>query len=131
MEGSHINRNKVPDRVVKIELISFFAKYPETIGSSRHLSEQLGREEQQTKRQMDELVQLGILAKKTEPNEAFYSYIPAVSAKLSRKKPRIMGPSSGEITQASRSGIPARTENVTFQPEETFEEDLRDANGSA
>lgn len=88
MEGSQINSQDMPDRVIRMELISFFIKYPDTVGTAESLSELLGMNGKQVKRQMDELVQLDILQKSVLGDAEVYAYIPAISKALSRRRPK-------------------------------------------
>jgi hypothetical protein len=134
MEGPNINTRSVPDRVVRMELISFFTKHPQTIDSPQYLAERLGRHERQIKHQMDELVHLGILRKTLEGGDDFYAYIPAVSAPLSKKK-AIIGEERRQTT-AKREVVKATPPQgrkvqgqMRLEGGETFEDDVLDANG--
>jgi hypothetical protein len=134
MEGSNINNTKVPDRVVRMELIAFFTKHPETVDTPQSLAARLGRNENQIKHEMDELEQLGILRKMPEGDD-FYAYIPAVSAKLSKKKAVING--NAGAAAAKRNGAPQTPvanrhveEQARIEEEHGFEVEAQDANGS-
>ena len=76
------NGNGIPDRVIRVELISFFNRFPATVGSSGELARLLGRNSEQVERQLDDLVQLRILEKVGENGHRFYRYVPAISVSL-------------------------------------------------
>ncbi|OFW55988.1 MAG: hypothetical protein A2V52_02740 [Actinobacteria bacterium RBG_19FT_COMBO_54_7] len=117
----------VPDRVVRMELISFFIKYPETVGSCETLSEKLGRDSEQVKRQMDELAELDILQKELIEDQEEYSYIPAISAKLSRKRPVVSA--EQKVTNGPQGKDEKLLETGVAKEIMMDEDDLCDANG--
>jgi len=76
----------IPDRVIRIELISCYSRYPDTIATCEEMAQRLNRSVAQVRRQMEALVDLGIL-KKTEKGGSFlYSYVPPLSGRLSARR---------------------------------------------
>ncbi len=110
-----------------MELISFFIKYPDTIDGCDALCKELGRDREQVKRQMDELVDLDILLKQASGGKELYTYIPAMSTTLSKKRPRIDDKRKEPVAESKTKSASGRD---TAKAESTMDEDdLRDANG--
>jgi len=81
------NRTKsIPDRVIRIELISYFSTYPETVATSEETALLLQRDPEQVEGQMEDLVQLHILAKSRGEERTLYSYLAPLSCCLMPKK---------------------------------------------
>ncbi|RJP31806.1 MAG: GAF domain-containing protein [Actinobacteria bacterium] len=76
----------IPDRVIRMELISYFSLYPETVATCEEMAARLGRGVEQVERQMDALVELCILTKTREGSRVLFSYLPPLSVKLASKK---------------------------------------------
>ncbi len=75
----------MPDRVVRMELISFFHIHPHTQDTAEEVSWQLGRSQEQVRRQMEELERLCILRRVAARGEPRYRYIPPAYKPLGRK----------------------------------------------
>lgn len=76
----------VPGRVVRIELISYFNLFPETVATSEEMARRLKRGAEQVARQMNDLVELGILEQTTDGERVLYSYIAPISMNLMSRK---------------------------------------------
>lgn len=76
----------VPDRVVRIELISYFSLCPETVATSEEMAERLGRGLEQVRGQMRDLVELGILEQTGGGDRVTYRYLAPICANLSNRK---------------------------------------------
>lgn len=76
----------VPGRVVRIELISFFNLYPETVATSEEMARRLKRGTEQVVRQMNDLVELGILEQTIDGERVLYSYIAPMCVNLMSRK---------------------------------------------
>ncbi len=112
-----------------MELISFFIKYPDTKDSCDALCRRLGRGREQVRRQMDELVGLDILRKQAAGDTELYEYIPAMSATLSKKRPRIPEKSDKWVAESKAGSVRGR--EATKAESAMDEDELRDANGYA
>lgn len=90
----------IPDRVVRIELISYFSTYPETEATSTSMAELLNRDHGQVERQMAHLAELRILEKKREEgNHVLYGYLEPLSTE------HAAGRFGGRIARSIRSNI--------------------------
>jgi hypothetical protein len=100
------NTTRIPDRAIRMELISYFSLYPDTVCTSDEMAERLDRDIERVKRQMEDLVGLCILRKSIEPGATRYSYLPPLSASLTGGKERHKGtrPRAAELTPAERAG---------------------------
>jgi|GEM_PF-1376320 len=80
------NGVNMPNRVVKIELISYFNRYPETVATCEEMASRLDREIAQVECQMEELVELRILDRTCDGSRILYSYISPMSVSLRTKR---------------------------------------------
>ncbi len=110
MEDREVGWMNVPDRVVRIELISYYSLYPETAATSRAMSERLNRDHYQVERQMKDLVELNILEKIGEGEDAVYTYISPMCLNLGSRKSRITAEESRveSIASATVNGSAGR-----------------------
>jgi hypothetical protein len=69
----------MPDRVVRMELISYFSLYPDTVATSEETALRLSRDTEQVDREMEALVQLRIMQRTHQGNITFYGYLPPIS----------------------------------------------------
>jgi len=76
----------IPDRVIRIELISFYSHYPDTVATCEEMALRLNRAVSQVERQMKALVELRILAKTEKGGRILYSYLPPLSGNLSARR---------------------------------------------
>jgi hypothetical protein len=113
-----------------MELIAFFTKYPETTGKPESLARELARDQQQIKRQMDELVNLEILRKEYEAGEDVYLYISPAWKNLSRKRARLSPERGADHLDRGRPGAgdAGRPENGHGEAS-GFQDGLLDADG--
>jgi hypothetical protein len=77
-ENGHSNA-KVPDSVVRIELISFYHRNPEFFETSEEIVKNFEYRAEQVCGQLEKLVHLKILEKVEEDGTAFYRYLPPFS----------------------------------------------------
>ncbi|MEW6554983.1 MAG: GAF domain-containing protein [Actinomycetota bacterium] len=106
------NAKNMPDRVVKIELISYFSRYPETVATSEEMASRLDRDAAQVERQLQDLVELRILNRICDGNRTLYSYITPMSVSLRARRrfnhalenmhAGVGGPGSAERRQVER-----------------------------
>jgi hypothetical protein len=75
-----------PDRVIRMELISYFSLYPDTVSTCEEMAHRLSRDAGQVERQMDALVELRILEKADNGGRTLYSYLPPLSGNLSARR---------------------------------------------
>ncbi len=80
------NGKNIPDRVVRIELISHFNLYPETVASSDEMARRLSRESVQVEKQMEDLVELHILRRTYVGDRTLYSYLAPMSMSQMAKR---------------------------------------------
>jgi GAF domain len=78
----------VPDRVIRMELISFFIRYPKTSGYLKDIVQYLGRNLKQVERQLDELTCLRILKREFKNGRPSYEYVPAKSPNFIKRSNR-------------------------------------------
>ncbi|MBN2026240.1 MAG: GAF domain-containing protein [Actinobacteria bacterium] len=76
----------IPDRVIRIELISCFSHCPDTVATCEAMAKRLNRSVHQVERQMDALVELRILAKTEKGGHTIYSYLPPLAGNLLARK---------------------------------------------
>jgi GAF domain-containing protein len=86
MTGKEDNGTNMPDRVVRIELISYFNLYPETVATSEEMASRLNRNHCQVERQMKDLVELGILEQRSCGERTLYIYLAPMSLNLIQRK---------------------------------------------
>lgn len=79
------SQEKVPDRVVRMELISFFNICPDMEGTPEEVACRLGRSREQVSAQMAELERLRILERVDGGESPRYRYIPPIYRPLTRK----------------------------------------------
>lgn len=72
---------KVPDSVVRIELISFYHRNPDFYETSEEIVKNFGYHFEQVYAQLENLVRLKILEKVMENDSAYYRYLPPISCK--------------------------------------------------
>lgn len=82
----HQGDGGIPDRVVRMELISFFNIHPLTVAGAAELAVHLGRSPAQVERQMEDLVALDILRKDECGGEVRYGRVPPVSGIFANRK---------------------------------------------
>lgn len=70
---------RMPDRVIRMELISIYTQYPDLVGSAEELAQRLGRDTEQVLRQMEDLVLLRILDRMGEGENVRYCYLEPLS----------------------------------------------------
>lgn len=70
---------KVPDSVVRIELISFYHRNPDFIETSEEIVKNFEYREDQVHGQLEKLVNLKILEKVDKDGKAYYRYLPPFS----------------------------------------------------
>ncbi len=71
-----------PDRVIRVEFISFFSRRPDTVATCGETARHISRDVEQAERQMESLVQLRILRKEDDGAPPRYGYLPPVSADM-------------------------------------------------
>lgn len=72
---------KVPDSVVRIELISFYHRNPDFYETSEGIVKNFGYLFEQVHEQLENLVRLKILEKIMVNDSAYYRYLPPISCK--------------------------------------------------
>lgn len=70
---------KIPDRVVRMELISLFSQYPDLVGTPGELAKRIARDPEQVRSQIEGLVSLRILDRIGEEEPARYRYLAPIS----------------------------------------------------
>jgi hypothetical protein len=79
---AEIARKRIPDSVVRIELISHFHRNPAWEGTCHQLARTMGREIEQVERQMRKLVELNIVQEIVIGGENRFRYVPPFSISL-------------------------------------------------
>ena len=80
VEGSNgSNGSGVPDRVVRVELISFYHRNPELCETSDVISGYFDYRKEQVCRQLENLVDLRILERVEQDGQVLYRYLPPFS----------------------------------------------------
>ncbi len=74
-----IIKAKVPDSVVRIELISFYHRNPEYFETSDEIVKNFEYRAEQVRGQLDKLVALKILEQVEQDGQAYYRYLPPFS----------------------------------------------------
>jgi hypothetical protein len=77
---------KIPDRVVRMELISLFTQYPGLVGTPGELSLRIRRDPEQVRRQVEGLVALRILDRIGEDEPVRYRYLAPISLNPTRNR---------------------------------------------
>ncbi len=78
--GSNGDRlSGVPDRVVRVELITFYHRNPHLCETSEAICSCLNYSAEQVARQLEELVRLNILERMEKDGAVFYRYLPPFS----------------------------------------------------
>lgn len=72
----------IPDRVIRVELISYFSLYPGTKATTEEMALRLSRDAKKVERQMEALAELNILEKTCDGNRTVFSYLPPMSVKF-------------------------------------------------
>lgn len=75
------NNGKVPDSVVRIELISFYHRNPEFCETSEEIVKMFDYQVEQVHSQLEKLVGLKILEEVKEDGKVYYRYLPPISCK--------------------------------------------------
>jgi hypothetical protein len=71
---------RIPDSVIRVELITFFHRYPGTHFGACEIAERLERDPLQVEAQLERLAQLNILEKSEMEGETVYRYRPPYCA---------------------------------------------------
>ena len=71
---------RIPDSVIRVELITFFHRYAEASFEACEIAERLGRDPLQVEAQLERLAQLNILDKLEMEGETVYRYRPPYCA---------------------------------------------------
>ncbi len=79
--GNGSSSSKVPDSVVRIELISFYHRNPEYFETSEEIVKLFDYHIEQVHSQLEKLVSLRILEKVKEDGGTYYRYLPPISCK--------------------------------------------------
>lgn len=74
-----ITKAKVPDSVVRIELISFYHRNPEYVETSDEIVKNFEYRADQVRGQLEKLVALKILESVEEEGKTYYRYLPPFS----------------------------------------------------
>jgi hypothetical protein len=77
--GNNGSQMRVPNSVVRIELISFFHNHPKLVLTCEEIVKNLRFREEQVVEQIDHLVNLRILHKENVDGATIYRYIPPYS----------------------------------------------------
>lgn len=80
----HIGNNgsgKVPDSVVRIELISFYHRNPDFYETSDEVVKLFDYQAEQVQSQLEKLVSLKILEEVKENGSTYYRYLPPISCR--------------------------------------------------
>ena len=72
----------IPDRVIRMELISYFSLYPGTVTTTGEMAVRLSRDAEKVERQMEALAELSILKKTSDGKRTVFSYLPPISVKF-------------------------------------------------
>ncbi len=91
-------KDAVPDRVVRLELISFFSSRPEREATASRAAAVIERDPERVERQLEALVGLHILARSGEGEHALYSYLEPLST------PHAAGRFGGRMVRDASSG---------------------------
>lgn len=67
---------RIPDSVIRVELITFFHRYPSASFKAEEIAERLGRDSKQVECQLERLAELNILEKAEMDGETVYRYRP-------------------------------------------------------
>ncbi|MEJ5186946.1 MAG: hypothetical protein WHT46_07695 [Candidatus Geothermincolales bacterium] len=78
--GSLLVRNRVPDSVVRVELITFFHRFVGASYDAHEIAERIKRDPEQVRGQLERLVGLNILERSESDGRVSYRYRPPYCA---------------------------------------------------
>ncbi len=72
----------IPDMVIRMELISYFSHYQDTVATCEEMAVRLGRDAGKVESQMEALFELNILKKTYDGMRALFSYLQPIPARV-------------------------------------------------